>query len=128
MAFENFLERLMVGDIRAFVVLALLALFVFIIYRNVQKMTRPYRGYFKFIGFLLVGLAIYIWIVNPGLHGVRFIFEDRSWRSRTGIPVVPVKHNRPDARDVHGERYVAFSGKIASDGSRISPRRNRANR
>ncbi len=65
MAFQNFLDRLIAGDVRSFVVLCLLALFIFVIYRYVQNVIHPYRGYIKFIAVLLVGLAIYTWIVYP---------------------------------------------------------------
>lgn len=65
MAFENFLERLAAGDVRSFIVLALLALVVFVVYRYLNKALRPYQGYIRFMGFLLVGLLLYIWIIHP---------------------------------------------------------------
>lgn len=65
MEFQNFLDRLMGGDVRSFVVLALLALLIFVIYRYLQKVLYPYQGYIKFVAILLVGLAVYTWIAHP---------------------------------------------------------------
>ena len=65
MGFQNFLDRLMAGDVRSFVVLALLALLIFVIYRYLQNVLYPYQGYIKFVAILLVGLALYTWITHP---------------------------------------------------------------
>lgn len=72
MAFQNFLDRLMAGDVRSFVVLALLALLIFFIHRYLKKALYPYQGYIKFIMILLVGLAAYIWIAHPERMGEIF--------------------------------------------------------
>ena len=65
MEFQNFLDRLIAGDVRSFVVLGLLALLIFVIYRYLQKVLYPYQGYIKFVAILLVGLALYTWIAYP---------------------------------------------------------------
>lgn len=65
MEFQNFLERLIAGDVRSFIVLGLLALFVFIIYSFFKKTLHPYQGFIKFLAILLIGLAVYTWITNP---------------------------------------------------------------
>lgn len=55
----------MAGDVRSFVVLALLALLVFVIYRYLHKVLTPYQGYIRFMAVLLVGLAVYTWVAYP---------------------------------------------------------------
>jgi hypothetical protein len=69
MNFQNFLDRLMAGDVRTFVVLGLLTLLVFVIYRYLKRILGPYQGYFKFMVVLLIALAVYTWVVDPERMG-----------------------------------------------------------
>lgn len=72
MSFQNFLDRLMVGDVRTFVVLGLLTLLAFVIHRYLKRILGPYQGYVKFMAVLLIALAVYIWVVNPERMGEIF--------------------------------------------------------
>lgn len=72
MEFQNFLDRLMAGDVRSFIVLALLALLIFIVITYLRRVLHPYRGYIKFVAVLLVCLGLYIWINHPERMGAIF--------------------------------------------------------
>lgn len=65
MKFQNFLDRLMSGDVRAFVALALLALLLFVLHHYAKRKLRPYLGYIKLMAVLLAVLMVYTWTVHP---------------------------------------------------------------
>jgi uncharacterized membrane protein YjjP (DUF1212 family) len=65
----NFTERLMSGDLQAFVLLFLILLIVFIVYKKLSQVLYPYQGFMKIIGVFVVCLGLYTWSVYPERMG-----------------------------------------------------------
>lgn len=65
MKFQNFLDRLIAGDIYTFVVFGIVALIVFIICSVLYRVLHPYKNFVKFVAILLLALGVYAWFINP---------------------------------------------------------------
>ena len=64
---DSILEKLMAGDVRTFVTIALIALCAFIVFRYLQRITYPYRDFMKLLAVMVIGFGVYVWVVNPDL-------------------------------------------------------------
>ena len=61
------LEKLMAGDTRTFVAVAIISLVVFLFVRMVKQIIEPYKGFVKLMFGLSICFVIYVWAVNPDL-------------------------------------------------------------
>ena len=67
MDFTNILEKLMLGDVRTFVTIAMIALCFFVVFRYLERVTYSYRGFIKLLAVMVIGFGVYVWVVNPDL-------------------------------------------------------------